>query len=418
MVKLEDPATRMDTIAPTVLNGTLAPTGVHPEAWSSNRTTLPFGEYEGLITMLGPCAFPERLRVARVAVGADTEQAWQNAHEDFVDSSNKCNGTMYLSSSVQQACSLHAPDSKCAGDSDAEKGLLFCRDQTMTADNLFYPQRSGSYSELMHFVDSHQFGGLVSSVCMDKFTFDTTLSLDTEPFSPPPSLPTQPPPPPLPPSSPPLQPTPGTPPLPPTPSTPPSSPCEPSSPPLLPTPSPLLRRDAEEYKNHTRLLFNDLRDDVNVQKCYLEAYWFDDVPPTFGRPFTASGDASSESADVFSALGVGDVAFNSKALWCYCTSGHQGFRQTINQIIRFVQGTSATIIFPLSVLVLVELCMCFGSRSHRAPPKPSPTAALALTTSSSQLSGSSRNADGRSASIVQLALARRSISQALTDDSL
>ena len=462
MEKDRDSIKDKDTDEIVALSGTLAPEGTHPEAWSSNRTTLAYGNYVVLITMLGPCAFPERLRVPRVTVTTSTEDAWRHVNQDFVQSTERCDGTMYLSSSVQKACREHAPTSECAKNvPDTKQGLLFCREQTKTANGLYYPPLwSTSDGELMQFVDKHQFGGLVSAKCMEQFTFDPrflpkptsqppSLSLATIATLPPPSSPPSQP-------SPPLQPPPSTPPsMPPPPSTPPCSSeqtgccddcrggifsddghCDdqsdlcslgsdcidcgpritlPPSPPSSPPPS-FPVRVAEEYESYRRLLFNDLlglgstnnpATAEKVEKCYLESYWWDDVPPTRGRPLEASaGDA--ESAAVFSALGTGDMAINSKAIWCYCTSGGQGFRQTIDQIISFVQGACATIITPLSIVLLVQCCMCCRSRLHRAPPKPTAAAALVLTTIAPQLSDSpSRPA--RSASIVQLALAREAV---------
>ena len=175
------------------LSGTLAPEGAHPEAWSSNRTTLAYGHYVVLITMLGPCAFPERLRVPRLTVSTSTEDAWRRVNKDFVQSTERCDGTMYLSSSVRKACREHAPSSECAKNvPDTEQGLLFCREQTKTANGLYYPPLwSTSSGELMQFVDKHQFGGLVSAKCMEEFTFDPgSLTSDPKPPSQPPSLPT------------------------------------------------------------------------------------------------------------------------------------------------------------------------------------------------------------------------------------
>ena len=448
------------------VSGSLAPEGAHPEAWSSNRTTLEYGSYVVLITMLGPCAFPERLRVPRVAVGASTEEAWRRVNKDFVSSTERCDGTMYLSSSVLKACQDHAPDSECARNvPNTKQGLLFCREQTKTANGLYYPPLwSTSDGELMQFVDKHQFGGLVSAKCMEEFTFDPgSLTSYPKPPSQPPLLPPSaalaPLLPPLsPPSqpSPPLQPPPSTPPsMPPPPSTPPCSSeqtgccddcrggkfsddgqcddqsglcslgsdcsdCGPRmlqpSPPSLPPPS-LPVRGAEEYESYLRLLFNDLLglDSENkaaaekVEKCYLESYWWDDAPPTRGLPLEAGDAKDAESAAVFSALGMGDVAINSKAIWCYCTQGREGFRQTMIQIISFVQGACATIITPLAIVLLVQCCMCCRSRLQRAPPKPAAAAALVLTTIAPQLSDDSPSLD-RKASIVQLALARSSTS--------
>ena len=87
-------------------------------------------------------------------------------------------------------------------------------------------------------------------------------------------------------------------------------------------------RSAEEYESYLRLLFTDLlglgseTDGTaeKVEKCYLESYWWDDAPPTRGRPLEAS-PGNAEAAAVFSALGMGEIALNSKAIWCYCTSG-------------------------------------------------------------------------------------------------
>jgi len=106
---------------------------------------------------------------------------------------------------------------------------------------------------------------------------------------------------------------------------------------------------------------------------------------------------------------MGDVAINSKAIWCYCTQGREGFRQTMIQIISFVQGACATIITPLAIVLLVQCCMCCRSRLQRAPPKPAAAVALVLTTIAPQLSDDSPSLD-RKASIVQLALARSSTS--------
>ena len=467
-----------DTKVMAEVNGTLAPEGAHPEAWSSKRTTLAYGTYVVLLTMLGPCAFPERLRVPRMAVGKATESAWLRVNEDFIKSTQRCDGTMYLSSSVRKACREHAPGSECANEVlDTEKGLLFCREQTKTANDLYYPPLwSTSDGELMQFVDRHQFGGLVSAKCMEEFTFDAdSLTSVPKPPSQPPSEtasetasetvkpPSQPPPPSSPPSqpSPPLQPPPSIPPsMPPPPSTPPCSAeltgccddcrggrysndgvcddqsdlcsvgsdcsdCGPRialqpSPPSPPPPA-MPIRSAEEYESYLRLLFTDLlglgseTDGTaeKVEKCYLESYWWDDAPPTRGRPLEAS-PGNAEAAAVFSALGMGEIALNSKAIWCYCTSGREGFRQTIDQIISFVQGACATIITPLAVILLAQCCLCYRSRLQRAPPQPASAASLVLTAIAPQLSDSPSK-PARSASIVQLALSTNN--RALHEDA-
>ena len=121
-----------------------------------------------------------------------------------------------------------------------------------------------------------------------------------------------------------------------------------------------------------------------AEKCYLESYWWEDEPPKQGPPLGPASDA--ESAAVFRALGPGDMAYNAKLLWCYCTRSGGEFRGVFDQSTELIKGTNASLLATLAIVLLAEIWLCFRSvRVHRPAPKPSEsaTATIALANTAS-----------------------------------